>query len=253
MLAFRDVTLNATFVPDTSSEFSRRSIKLVNYRMRAPRDRQSLALLSAILLAALCAFCSCVPTYAANFRIDQITTAGRGLPYAIADFDGDVRPDVATVEGADYKASGTTRYRIQLRFSHATSNSIQLVAPAGGLVLEARDVNGDQAPDLVLATAWQRQPVAIYLNDGHGQFSRAEPSTFRSELSSSNSNAIFPTSISAGACAIQRDRIAVSLGPSPPRVRSSPARLFSRAHIHLPGTLLFPHSGRAPPSELPTL
>jgi hypothetical protein len=221
--------------------------------MRAVRDRRMLPRLCAITLLMLCGFCSCISTHAASLRIDHVSTVGRGLPYAIADFDGDIRPDVATVESADYKTSGTTRYRIQLRLSQAGQKSIQLLAPSGGLVLEVRDVNGDHSPDLVLATAWKRQPVAIYLNDGHGQFSRAEPNTFRSAFNSSNSNAISPTSVSTEACAIPRYRIGVSSGPNPPRVRSPATSLFCRAHTDLRSALLFRHSGRAPPSELPTL
>jgi hypothetical protein len=103
--------------------------------------------------------------------------SGPGLPFAIADFDGDLHPDFASVESG-VNSSGNTNYRIQLQLSALGRQSIQLVAPAGGLFIEARDVNGDHAVDLVLATAWFRKPVAIFLNDGHGRFSRAEPTAF---------------------------------------------------------------------------
>src|SRR5271170_3994083 len=66
---------------------------------------------------------------------------------------------------------GRTNYSVQLHLSSVGQHSIQLVAPAGGLQIEARDVNGDDAIDLVLTTAWLKQPVAIFLNDGHGSFS----------------------------------------------------------------------------------
>jgi hypothetical protein len=102
--------------------------------------------------------------------------SGPGLSFAIADFDGDQRPDLAAIEGGI--GSEATSYLIELHLSARGLQSIRLVAPAGGLLIEARDVNGDHAVDLVVATAWFRQPVAIFLNDGHGGFSRTEPSAF---------------------------------------------------------------------------
>jgi hypothetical protein len=62
-----------------------------------------------------------------------------------------------------------------------------LVAPAGGLLIEARDVNGDHAVDLILSTSL-KQPVAIFLNDGHGGFSRVAPSVFPGAFSDPPSN-----------------------------------------------------------------
>jgi hypothetical protein len=62
-----------------------------------------------------------------------------------------------------------------------------LVAPAGGLLIEARDVNGDHAVDLILSTSL-KQPVAIFLNDGHGSFSRVAPSVFPGAFSDPPTN-----------------------------------------------------------------
>ena len=101
----------------------------------------------------------------------------RGLSFAIADFDGDQRPDLAGIEESP-ATTFQTDYRIEIHLSAAGNQMIQLVAPAGGLEVVARDVNGDQAADLILTTAWSREPVAIYLNDGHGRFTRAEASAF---------------------------------------------------------------------------
>lgn len=99
-----------------------------------------------------------------------------GQQLAISDFDGDLHPDLAIVQ-AGATASGSTDYWIQLQLSAVGRQSIRLVAPAGGLLIEARDVNGDHAVDLILLTSL-KQPVAIFLNDGHGSFSRVAPSVF---------------------------------------------------------------------------
>jgi len=106
-----------------------------------------------------------------------------GLPFASADFDGDHRPDFASVQRVTGSA---TSYWIQVRGSSSGWQLIRVFAPAGGLQIEARDVNGDHAVDLVLATAWFKDPVAIFLNDGHGRFSRAEANSFPQALNRSN-------------------------------------------------------------------
>src|SRR5580704_14679506 len=53
-------------------------------------------------------------------------SAGPGLPFAVADFDGDLRPDVANVQVGE-STSGTSSYRIQLQLSGAGRQFIQLV------------------------------------------------------------------------------------------------------------------------------
>src|SRR5208282_6370061 len=101
------------------------------------------------------------------------TSFGPGLTFAIADFDGDRRPDFASIQARQNRCDSSD-YSIQINLSEGGRRSIHLLAPIGGLVIEARDVDGDHTIDLVVSTAWSKQPVAIFLNDGHGTFSRAE-------------------------------------------------------------------------------
>jgi hypothetical protein len=148
------------------------------------------ALGSLILWAFLLLLCSLAGNCTASAGEIQSgagASAGPGLPFAVADFDGDLHPDVANVQVGE-STSGTSSYGIQLQLSGAGRQFIQLVAPRGGLLIEARDVNGDRAIDLVLTTAWFRQPVAVLLNDGHGKFSRAEPTSFPGVFSKSGTN-----------------------------------------------------------------
>src|SRR5208282_1657662 len=101
----------------------------------------------------LLVFAGCSSAEAAGDQSRPATSLGPGLPFAIADFDGDLRPDTASIQtGAN--VSGSADYWIELRLSSAGRQSIQLTAPAGGLLIEARDVNGDHTIDLVLATVW---------------------------------------------------------------------------------------------------
>jgi hypothetical protein len=112
-----------------------------------------------------------------DLQNSRAVSAGSGVPFAIADFDGDLLPDLASVQAGPNR-SGTTDYRIQLQLSEVGRQSLRLVGPSGGLFIEARDVNGDHAVDLIVSSAWRRQPVAIFLNNGRGVFSRAELSGF---------------------------------------------------------------------------
>jgi hypothetical protein len=110
-------------------------------------------------------------------RYAPINSTASDWRFAIADFDGDHDPDLADVQ-AGPTSSSLADYLIQLHLTSSGRQSIRLVAPSGGLVIEARDVNGDHAIDLVLATAWSRKPVAVLLNDGHGNFLRVEQTAF---------------------------------------------------------------------------
>ncbi len=100
-----------------------------------------------------------------------------GVPLAIADFDGDQRPDLATVS-VEQTNLHSTDYSIRFRFSATAGTSIALTASSGGLDLSPRDVNGDSMLDLVVSTALDSKVVALLVNDGHGNFSLAWPEAF---------------------------------------------------------------------------
>lgn len=97
--------------------------------------------------------------------------------FAVADFDGDWKPDLAFVETTSLHPPQAS-YAIHLQFSTAAAISFDVSGPNGGLVVTARDVNGDDLPDLIVSSAYDQQVVAILLNRGHGLFSRAEPAAY---------------------------------------------------------------------------
>jgi len=98
--------------------------------------------------------------------------------FAIADFDGDRKPDLATVEILRSESSSNTRYSIRFELTAGITQVFGLTAPAGGLQIVARDVNGDDALDLLVSTVWLHQQVAVLLNDGHGRFTLADPGEY---------------------------------------------------------------------------
>jgi hypothetical protein len=54
--------------------------------------------------------------------------------------------------------------------------------PVGGLEIASRDVNGDNIVDLVVSAAWLKSPVAVLVNDGHGNFTVHDPIAFSAAL-----------------------------------------------------------------------
>ncbi len=97
--------------------------------------------------------------------------------FAIADFDGDSQPDLATVEVGQITAS-RARYWILFKLTAGPQQFIGVTAPVGGIEIAPRDVNGDRSLDLIVTTTWLNRPVAVLLNDGHGNFTLRDPVAF---------------------------------------------------------------------------
>jgi len=186
---------------------------------------------------------------AADVAKGPVTSVGPGSQFAIADFDGDVRPDLASIQ-AGPDNSGTTHYWIQLQLSSVGRQSIRLVAPAGGLRIEARDVNGDHAVDLILATAWFNQPVAVYLNNGRGSFSKAEPAAFPGAFSNSKISWAQVSSQATRTIGVP-PQSGIWSEPSSLVHGQSPARpILPSSSVFLINPFLIFHAGRAPPFEV---
>jgi hypothetical protein len=111
-----------------------------------------------------------------NAQISRIS----GIRFAIADFDGDWKPDLAVVETAGLRKVHAN-YAIRLQLSAGPELFFLIDAPSGGVRVAARDVNGDNLPDVIVSSVLDERVVAVLLNEGHGQFSRAEPSSFLDE------------------------------------------------------------------------
>ena len=104
-----------------------------------------------------------------------------GANFAIADFDGDRLPDVATVESGPSEAS-RTRYWIHFAFGRGSRTGVAISGPVGGLQIASRDVNGDSFLDLIVSTELANVPVAVLLNDGAGNFALADAQGFAAAI-----------------------------------------------------------------------
>jgi len=212
--------------------------------------RMSRGIFVCIQLFFLAVVAGSITAKAGGIQNQAATAAGPGLTFAIADFDGDQRLDQASIQtGRGAEGDGT--YWIQFQCSTAGRQFIRLVAPAGGLLIEARDVNGDHTVDLVFTTAWFRQPVAVLLNDGHGRFLRAEPGAFPGAFRESHTSLIPATSVPADVAGLPPQPDAGMHAAADGQLhRRSSARLALPARPDSPvDPFLFFSAGRAPPSE----
>ena len=117
-----------------------------------------------------------------SFSREQVASAKlANRDFAIADFDGDQVPDFATVE-VDIGSRDDTQYSIRFNLTSGGKQAFGVVAPAGGLQIVAQDVNGDNVLDVLVTTAWQHLQIAVFLNDGHGNFTPADPREFPSSI-----------------------------------------------------------------------
>lgn len=149
--------------------------------MNTPRKRNlhgstaisvALVLLCLVLGLSPCGNAACADSDTRSASPTQVSSQ-----FAIADFDGDTRPDFATVQVGQGNASDA-RYRIRFQLSTGSRQTIDLTAPTGGLDIRSRDVNGDTFPDVIVTTSWTNRPVAVLLNDGRGNFTSSDPSVF---------------------------------------------------------------------------
>ncbi len=184
----------------------------------------------------------------------QTTSVGSGSQFAIADLDGDLRPDLASVRSG-LNAFGSANYWIDVQFSAATRQSIQVVGPFGGLLIAARDVNGDRAVDLILSTRGNKESLAVLLNDGKGHFSKADPALFPDAFRNSGTNfGSSPNDVNDnfGVTPQSRAGFWLKIRPRANLGQYVDSILVSDAGFPL-SSFVCSHAGRAPPSEVSLL
>jgi hypothetical protein len=186
-------------------------------------------------------------------RHSQSSTLGINSFFAIADFDGDQKPDLATVEVQKGSSSKVTQYSIRFQLTAGVSQVFGVTAPSGGLQIVARDLNGDNALDVLVTTSLQHEQVAVLLNDGHGKFRLADASDFPAAIQENGSRWNSGTILFCDSSALIRiEYPAGELGCESkfdgPQSHFKSARPFDSQGSAKPS--LFSLLGRAPPSFL---
>jgi hypothetical protein len=91
----------------------------------------------------------------------------------LSDLDGDRQADSAFAE-PQMAPSRPDRYRIEIHLTQGPATEFYLdLSPAGGVRIAARDIDGDDDLDLVVMSRFQ-QLLGVWINDGHGQFTKGE-------------------------------------------------------------------------------
>ena len=171
--------------------------------------------------------------------------------FAIADFDGDRQPDLATIQAVQ-SSSPETEYWIAFQLSSGPQQTLGIAAPPGGLQVTSRDVNGDNFLDVVVTTAWTNRPVAVLINDGQGKFRASSPCAFPGAFATSEKSFVYATDETRDATAILFSRYPTSncsegSGGSP---RNVMGLLVLKASRNSLSSAVVCFLGRAPPTRV---
>jgi hypothetical protein len=201
-------------------------------------------------LCVILGFAACGNAASTGAQSWPVSSTQATSQFAIADFDGDRRPDLATVEAGQI-SSLDTRYWIGFQLSTGSRQTFGITAPNGGLQITSRDVNGDDLLDVIVTTAWTNQPVAVLLNEGKGNFRASSPSAFPGAFSTSEKSWALTTDEVKDPTAVLFSRYPTgncSEGSRFSSPRNVTELLVLWASRNLPFSLVVPFLGRAPPS-----
>ena len=102
--------------------------------------------------------------------------------WAMADFNGDRKSDLVTVVAATSSFGQARSHQLQIQLDAQHTPALAVSRFAARDRLNVRDLDGDSDRDIVLETAFG-EPLAIWLNDGDGNFHEGDVDSFRFQFS----------------------------------------------------------------------
>jgi hypothetical protein len=103
------------------------------------------------------------------FRLGD-AAAPFGWSTIIGDFDTDGRPDVAVADHAG-RSTGRYEYRLEFRVSGQRWHHVTFVSVHDAVTIRAADVDRDDDLDVIIGVPLSGETIAVWINDGHGNFS----------------------------------------------------------------------------------
>jgi len=107
-----------------------------------------------------------------------------GAPFsqtlAIADFDGDNKPDGAVLVDYGWRRPQSSLRTIELHFTGRSNTDLTFSSNETTLAISALDVNRDGAADIVVEQPFAHKRLQVWLNDGRGGFRKVRSEDFPS-------------------------------------------------------------------------
>ena len=97
--------------------------------------------------------------------------------WVLADFNGDLRPDLASAHLTRHDARGYAQ-EVQVSLSRSGQTTFAFRSRAAKVELGVWDVDGDDDRDIVVFEALSKRPVGVWLNDGAGSFEEGDLKSF---------------------------------------------------------------------------
>jgi hypothetical protein len=120
------------------------------------------------------------PSDLPEFRLGT-AAAGLGWSTVVADFNTDGTPDVAIADRVAHPL-GAPSFTIEFAVSGLQSKTVAFESDQDALTVRVSDVDHDNDLDLVVSAAFSHEVVAVWLNDGSGDFEPSTAFSFAAEI-----------------------------------------------------------------------
>ena len=104
-----------------------------------------------------------------------------GWATAVGDFDRDGTPDVAIADHVG-RPAGAYAYRIEFLLSGHDANEVFFESTSDAVTIRSLDIDHDNDLDIVVGRPLSGDAVAVWLNDGQGNFTSADARQFPSTI-----------------------------------------------------------------------
>jgi hypothetical protein len=101
--------------------------------------------------------------------------------WALSDFDGDSKIDLATTGPGRGDGRGYS-HEVRLNLSASRETSFTFRSRSARIQLSAWDVDGDNDRDIVILESSTLEPIGVWLNDGFGNFAEGDLADFKDAL-----------------------------------------------------------------------